>query len=401
MRKIISFFSKGTAFVYVFLKYKFKKKMAVGNKKVLILLAGHLGNAIMNVESVLEFQKVFDKRDGWSIDIICSRRLWKTCNLIADMSGFNYLDIDYVDAGNGTDFKTVHRTIKAVKNLAYEKIIVTLAGNSPLANYVVAAVPHNESIAAFDDVQSHKGLRWYFQRAYTKRLVVSVDDHDTVRLKKIIQYFAGNDYGYKIKIHYVPKLCDYKVPQEKYITLAVDSFVTDRRWPAESFAELVNLLTDQYDYLVCFTGGDAGQKIYESIIPMIKKPEQTRNYISQTTVAEWFELLRGAEFHIGVDSGSIHVAAAVGTKAFCLVGHEVGNRALPYATEQAEPTTQDPICIYRSDVSSLPCYACKAKYGRTGRGNDECYKACLQGKPSLCFSKITPEEVFKVIKENT
>lgn len=401
MSNFVSIASKALGFLYVYKTYKLKKLYpddAVSNKSILVMMTGHIGNVIMDIEFVLELRKLFKIEDGWKIDILCTKRLWSTCNLLADMSDYNWVDVDYVDATSGTDFPTTYRIVKALKGREYEKVIVTLPDNAPLANYIVATLRSNESIAAFNDIPGKKGARWYFERAYTLPIKVNVDVHETVRLRAILRHLGGENY--KIRIHPIPKLCSFSGPSDEYVTITIDSMSTERRWNGSNFAELANLIIDRLGYRVCFTGGKAGEAIYRDIYPHIEKPERITNYVAKTSIEEWVELLRGAVFHVGVDSGSLHVAASVGTPSFCLTGWWDGTRCFPYVTEEQTFDCVDPVCIYGINRKDLSCYACKARNGRSGVGNDECYRDCRSGKPCHCVSSIVPLDVLNTIIES-
>ena len=397
MNKLLNYFSKGLAFIYVFLRYKFIKRRNVNCNEVLIIMTGHLGNALMDINAVLEIKRILSKQDK-KVNVLCSRRMWDTLGLLSDLKDIKFLDVDYVDEGDGTDFFTVRRIISNLSNFSFDKIIVTNVGMAPLANYIVATIPHNESIAVFDKKAYNNDIRWYFERAYTKKVSANMIEHETLRLKKIIEYLGGENY--KIAIFHIPVLCSYSIPSEKYITIAIDSLSTSRRWPSQSFAELSNMLINEYGYKICFTGGKAGKAIYEEIIGNIEKQEYVINLVMSTSFKEWVELIRSAEFHIGVDSGSIHVAASVGTKVYCLSGVWDATRSMPYCTEESNNETEDPICIYANEAVNASCYGCKLLHGRMGDGNSKCKILCSSGEPCLCLSSIKPIDVMNRIRSN-
>lgn len=122
--------------------------------------------------------------------------------------------------------------------------------------------------------------------------------------------------------------------------------------------------------------------------------------IGKLTIAEWVELVRGAQFVVGVDSGIIHVASAVGTQAFCIAGAWNGHRFYPYALEERNEMTIEPKCIYRSDigVSQLSCANCTSK-AYYGYGNHNCMNQLKAGKPLLCLLNVSPDDVLRTIVE--
>lgn len=400
-------FSKGMGFIYTFFLYKRKTPKKVNNKKILVIFGGHIGNALLNIDLLLRIKHLFPIEDGWQLNIFCNDGLWKVCETIADVSGFNRIQAQYPTKDGGTRFSEVLQTMKAVRGMEFDTIVVNLAHIMPLAAYLVAALQANRSIGVFDDIDRRNSklfndigrnvgsLRWYFERAYNTPIWVPYNTQEVHRQKEILKQLGDTEYA--VRIFPIPKLCDFTLPSEKYFTVTLDSTTSARRWAPEKFAEVINYVLEHYDYQVCFTGNTEAEPIYQTCIQHIKQPERTINYVNKTSFNEWVELLRGSSFHLGVDSGSIHVASSVGTQAFCLTGVWDGKRVLPYQIERQESGTTAPICVYMKDVDKLPCYACLPQRGLMGSENDECYAAYRRGEPCMCLQSIQVNDVISSI----
>lgn len=408
LHKIYMMLSKGLGFIYVFLMFhigKLKKK-DITNHKILVILGGHIGNVLLNIDAILELPQIFPKSEGWQINILCNQRIKDVCIKIADMSDFNFLNIYYPYEDGGTKLGIVWKTIHQLRGMQYEKIIVNLAHIMPLASYIVASIPSGESIGVFDDVKHQNRIsndiehnignaRWYFERAYSCCIKVPYNTQETHRLKAILEHLG--DFDYQVKIYALPKLCNFILPCEKYVTVTIDSTSTKRRWETDKFIQVINYLLNKYDYSICITGGKEAEALYNRYVGKIEQSERVFNYIGKTSFDEWVELIRGSSFHLGVDSGSIHIAASVGTQAFCLIGGWDGKRALPYLPEVKNKWTLSPICIYMDNVETLNCYGCIPKTGVMGYGLEQCIKACRVGKPCYCLSSITVNQVTSYI----
>lgn len=393
MEKLRMILSKALAFIYVFLLNICKKKKTAASEKILIIATGHMGNGILDIDAI-QALKDFYKEKNKQIYLLCALPLWKVFQAISDMSDFIYIEHAYPYKGNGTDFRNVHRAISKVRQHEFEDIFVTL-NNAPLAHYVVAASPCNKSWGIFDDVKhTHGRLRYYFEKKYTNKIYVPIDLHETQRLKRLLKEVGVKNY--QVQIHYIKKAVAYALPNRPYITIAMDSMSTERRWTKENYKNLVRVLLDKYPYAICCTGGAVASDIYEFCAKELPDVDRFLNYAEKTSIQEWFELLRGAVLHIGVDSGSIHAAASVGTQAISLSGVWDGKRCLPYDIDMKNENTCEPVCVYRDDidVNELSCYACKVYGGRSGRGNNECYKQCRMGKPCLCLKNISIESII-------
>ena len=397
MNKWKMILSKAAAFIYVFFLYINKKKKNVDSGKILIIAAGHIGNAILDIDAIEELKNYYQRKNK-KVYLLCALPLWKTFQAINNMEDYIYMEHAYPYQGNGTDLRNVRRTISKVQQHEFEEIIVTL-NNAPLAHYVVAASICNKSWGVFDHVKhTHGKLRYYFEKKYTNKVYVPIDLHETQRMKRLLEEIGAMNY--QVRIHYITKTVFYTIPSHPYITIAMDSMSTERRWTKENYKELIYALLDIYPYDICCTGGAIASDIYEYCVAEMPSAERVKNYAGKTGLKEWFELLRGAILHIGVDSGSIHVAASVGTQAISLSGVWDGKRCLPYDLDIKSKNTCEPICVYRNDVdvNKMSCYACKVYGGRCGRGNSTCYGKCRKGDPCLCLENISTGMVMEVVE---
>ena len=408
LKKINTMCSKGAGFIYAWMKSHKKHTKRIDNKRILIIFGGRLGNAVLNVDALLELKKIYPEAEGYRICVICSRNLKNICSMIADMSGFEFLDVYFPFEDGGTRYRDVRRTLNALKGMEFETIIVNLAHIMPLAGYIVGAVPANKSVGVFDDIKHEAqglsniehnvgNLRWYFERKYTNPIYVPINTQEVWR-QKLWLHEIGDD-SYKVKIYHIDKQCDYDIPDSKYITVTLDSSSSKKRWNTEKFAELVNRITDETDYTVCFTGAQEYMDLFKQCLEKITKPERILCYIGKTSIREWIELIRGSSLHIGVDSGSIHIAASVGTQSICISCVWDGHRVMPYIIEEKTDNTKEPICVYIDDVDSIECYACYPNKGVIGGGNDECMRDCIDGKPCRCLSQISVDKVFAAVNK--
>lgn len=395
MRKLKNFISKAMAFIYVYLVSACKKKKVVSNGKILIIATGHMGNALMDIESMIEMRNLFIKEKK-EVYLLCPPSMWKAFNLIEDMSGFQYLGEQCHYGGYHTDFKNVHSIVKELEDYEFEKVIVTLT-NDPEAHYLVARLLFNQSYGVFDDVQhTAGGLRYYFERFYTDKVMAPIDMHEFQRMKLLVHKLGGTDY--RVRIHYTKSLEDNTYSESRpYITVALDSMSPARRWPIEKYMEFAKYIVNSTDYMVYLTGSSINPEDEEKLEGLLKN-KKIYNFIGNTSLAEWIEMLRGSSFHLSVDSGSVHFAASVGTPCICLSGVWDGTRCMPYRLDVLDDRTANPVCVYQKnhDIATKKCYGCKIKTGRFGLGNVFCQKAVDEEKPCLCLSNI---DVGQVIDE--
>ena len=127
-----------------------------------------------------------------------------------------------------------------------------------------------------------------------------------------------------------------------------------RKWPLERFMSIINFILDSSDLFVCLCGVEADRADNEYVISHIKKSPRIIDMTGKTSFKEWIELIRGAKFVFGNDSGYIHLAAYLGVQSFAIAGYWNYGRFLPYRGEYIKSVVK-PIDIRMPMVSCTYC----------------------------------------------
>lgn len=123
-----------------------------------------------------------------------------------------------------------------------------------------------------------------------------------------------------------------------------------KRWPADSFGKLIDRL-DEMGLESILIGGtsDVDRAVGTEIESAAKvKP---RNLIGQTNIEELVALLSLSKAHVGGDTGSSHMAAAVGIPAIGLYSITKPIRSCPYG--QIERCLYNPVSLRCIDVEKV------------------------------------------------
>lgn len=380
-----------------------RKRMAgATNDRILIVVDGGMGDIFVDGQAIIEMIRFYDSK-GKEIYLVCEMPAWKTLQLVADMEKVHFVHHDFSGNTEGKmGIQRVIKTRKALKNLKFDDVYIFFNGITEAFCVAADVSAAHRATILYDEENDHlkRKLRNAFIRKHIEDVMtVPPECTHSERSRKLA--LAAGVPAYPIHILHIPKqTINPAPPEKKYVTVAVDSTSFLRRWKPERFIELIRWLLEHFDYDVMITGNrldEAQTKQYDDAFTGCGR---VRNMIGKQTLREWIELIRGSQFHIGVDSGSIHVAAAVGTQSFCLTGKWDGEKFFPYKTEQNAEGTADPVCVYRSDVSvdELACACCKS-HGGYGVGNPECRKACMDYEPCCCLDKITVEDVISAINK--
>ena len=149
-----------------------------------------------------------------------------------------------------------------------------------------------------------------------------------------------------------------------------------RQWPAEHFAQLIDLIVEAFDVHVALTGSPSEQAIADDVLAGARARERVWSLVGCTSVGELPTLLRAVRLFVGNNSGPHHIAAAVGTPT-------VGVHSGVVSAREWGPLGPMAVAVQR-EMSCGPCYLDKP--ARCPRG-----LACLQG--------LRPADVFRVCEQ--
>lgn len=378
-----------------------KEEACTASNRFLIIVDGGMGDIFVDGQALIEMVRLYGKL-GKEIYLVCEMAAWKTLQMVADMDTVHFIPHDF--SGNAEGKSSVNRitnTRKVLKDLKFDEVFILFNGSSETFFVAADVCAACRTTVLYDEKNDSfkRKLRNAFIRKHIENVITVQPDCTHMERSKKLALAAGVP-DYHIHILHIPQqTADTVLQGKKYITLSVDSTRSMRRWKPECFIELIWWLLERFDYDVIITGNKLNETQIKQYDEAFIGCERVRNMIGKQTLREWIELIRGSQFHIGVDSGSIHVAAAVGTQSFCLVGKWDGEKFFPYKVEEDAAGTATPICVYRSDVlfDTLACACCKAR-GGYGIGNSECFKACKEGMPCQCLEKISVEDVRNAIE---
>ena len=123
-----------------------------------------------------------------------------------------------------------------------------------------------------------------------------------------------------------------------------------------------------------------GIAFHQNIKKICDAPLQ--NYTGQTTLSELTRLLVKSQILIGNETGTAHIANAVGTPTICILGGGHFGRFAPYP-ELSGKTSRLKVVYHK-----MPCYGCDWK----------CVYHIKEGEPAPCISNISVDAVWNEVK---
>jgi ADP-heptose:LPS heptosyltransferase len=152
-----------------------------------------------------------------------------------------------------------------------------------------------------------------------------------------------------------------------------------RRWPPEAFAALVERVAQKYRLMPVLCGSKAEVALCQSIIDRASVPAINR--AGETSLLELAAMIRRAKLLISNETSAIHLAAAVGTRAICILGGGHYGRFMPYP-ESIEGVKPVPISF------RMPCYGCSW----------HCTQLSEPGLPVPCIANVPIGRVWQAVE---
>jgi ADP-heptose:LPS heptosyltransferase len=146
-----------------------------------------------------------------------------------------------------------------------------------------------------------------------------------------------------------------------------------RNWPIAHWRELIEKLSRQ-DRKVVVVGGKSETAFFDYLKPF---PANVTDLVGKTDFPDLVGVLAAADAVVSTDTGPAHIAGAVNTPVFMLIGPTNPKRTAPYKTEKNE------VQILSAQLSCSPCYH-STRF-------DECRK-------NQCMYDITTDQVVSAVK---
>jgi heptosyltransferase-2 len=148
-----------------------------------------------------------------------------------------------------------------------------------------------------------------------------------------------------------------------------------KEWPAEKALSLVQRLLDEMGATVHCLGASADAQVYEQIRQSLPESQRDRllNWCGHTDLVESMALIAKMTLMVGVDSGTLHMASAVGTPVIALFG--------PMNPEKWRPLGEKTTVV----TLGLECQPCNLK------------TPCLH--EFACMTQLSVDQVMQAVRQ--
>ncbi len=134
------------------------------------------------------------------------------------------------------------------------------------------------------------------------------------------------------------------------------------RWPPERFGALAAALAAEHGVPVGLTGGPDDRAAADAALGALRAlglgGASVRDLVGATSLPQLVALERRARLFVGCDTGPMHVAAAVGTRAVALFGPADPRRTGPYGAGHVVVREPPPCAPCNRKTCNQPRHAC-------------------------------------------
>lgn len=257
------------------------------------------------------------------------------------------------------------KIVKASKKNPYDLLINLNSGKGfkKLCDAIHATERFGNGYTKAD--MTHKGD---YALNHVKRMYASAIDD-----KKILKKAMPKIFGAKKEDLFKR----FKLPKTYIVINASNSHhkknrINYRAWPKEHWKLLIKKLSKKDTVVII---GNRGEEDYfKEIGPF---PSNAIDLVGKTSVSELVSVVKHAKAIVTTDTGPAHIASAVQTPIYVLIGPTDHKQSGPYSSKE------NPVTVISKNIECAPCY------------KTDTMKAC---QSNICMSQITPNMVLKAMK---
>jgi ADP-heptose:LPS heptosyltransferase len=357
---------------------------------VLVIFGGVIGDGIMFFDALAAMSSIYG-RQGKSLTLLCGTAV---ATFMKEMRGDIKVktidcDMDRLISDYGY-FKSV------VGQLEYGYDLIITPQYSKKADLLARRIGAGEKLALRARIGNRFSLAYWLDRlTYTKHLYTEPDCMFIKAYKTLLHHLGDTQYKTGI-VKFQVNETGYGFDGHKpYCAVCPTSREAEKSWDIKHFITVIDYITGNSALNVYICAGSEGIGLFEKITASVSHPSRLAGYIN-TPFPEWAEMIRSAEFCVGNDSASAHVAAFTGTEYIAVASGFHYGGALPYDLDTVSEDDALPIVVNEP----MPCYGCYAIKGKRGGGTRECRASIKRNGRYLCIESIPAERVINVINLN-
>ena len=348
-------------------------------KLVLLVRQDAIGDFILWLDTAKEYRKYYPPENCKII--LIGNALW------SDLAkGLPFWD--EVLPVNVKAFKTLSRyrwnILRKVRNYGAEIAIQpTYSREFYHGDSLIRASNASKKVSSAGNMSNRDQLKSILADRWHTELIPSSPEQLS-ELERNAEFFSG--FIKKLYLPSYPELepsgdCNIQeLKRKSFYILSLGANKKYREWPYKYYAKIAQKIHKKTGWLGLICGAENEFDLGEHLKKLCDAPLQ--NYTGQTTLSELTCLLAKSQILISNETGTAHIANAVGTPTVCILGGGHFGRFVPY------PELSGKINNLKVVYYKMPCYGCDWK----------CVYHIKDEDPAPCISNISVDAVWNEVK---
>ena len=348
-------------------------------KLVLLVRQDAIGDFILWLDTAKEYRKYYPPENCKII--LIGNALWS--DLAKELPFW-----DEVLPVNVKAFKTLSRyrwnILRKVRNFGAKIAIQpTYSREFYHGDSLIRASNASKKVSSAGNMSNRDQLKSILADRWHTELIPSSPEQMS-ELERNAEFFSG--FIKKLYLPSYPELelsgdCNIQeLKRKSFYILSLGANKKYREWPYKYYAKIAQKIHKKTGWLGLICGAENEFYLGEHIKKLCDAPLQ--NYTGQTTLSELTCLLAKSQILISNETGTAHIANAVGTPTVCILGGGHFGRFVPY------PELSGKINNLKVVYYKMPCYGCDWK----------CVYHIKDEDPAPCISNISVDAVWNEVK---
>ena len=366
-------------------------------KKRNVLVLFHepgIGDIICALDLIDKLELVFPEKENYKIFIAIDRYIYNFLSKIYHINKYEFIVLD-IGEEDRNSFGIFRKNFKKLNSIEWERVVSFERLGRYLKLLIMGLATKSYYLIEFESFHSLYRQESLLNFFLNDLHIFIFNDYEMLFLlyEKAIFLFTGKHIHLELPKIDILNEHSYFLKEKKYCIISCGIGLSHsnpfRVWPLDRFAKVIMHIRRVFHLDIYLCGSYDDIPNTNCLLESLSDKSNIYNFVGKTNFNEWIELIRNAEFVLGNDSGYIHLAAAVDTQAFVIIGFWNYGRFHPYQTSKEYLNYKKPILI---TAMKPECALCS--FSQLWRNNPK-----AQFAKSLCIDEVKNNGTYKCISD--
>lgn len=318
-------------FIYSVILFLAKNKRIPRTKRILVVKTDEIGDYVLWRNLAVYF-KIATRFKGYSL-VLCGNRAWKNIAENFDKDIFDeYIWLDKKKFKS--DMRYRYDFLKKIAGYGFEIAINTLFSRSlrPDDSIIIASGASHTIGMVANDINIASFEKGYDKHLYRELIPLATNNSfDFYRNKSFTEKVIGTEIK-EVALSFNKALLQRPgVLPDRYFIVFPGSNNPSRIWSTGNFVAVASFIQKEYNYQAVVCGGPGDTPYIEAFLAAY--PHPCIRFIEKEGLKDFINALAFAKCIISIDTGAVHLAAAVQCPVYGIFNGSLYKRFAPYPAE--------------------------------------------------------------------